>query len=393
MRVLQSMYDAGGGVPPQLAVTRRLVERGHEVRVLAHETLRGRVESRGARLVPLLQTLPGHDMTTAATDLVRDWEPSDPLEAAARFRDLVLFGPAAANAHEVLVELSVWRPDVIVLDWLLFGTALAAESAQVPAVVLIHSPYPLRKGEEGAQDFFAPGLVTMNAARAELGLGPLDHWDEQLLRCAALLSVAAPELDPASSTILPANVHHVGPATEPSTESWVSPWDPSDTDPLVLVSFSTTYMAQQDLAARVLEAVATLPVRVLLTTGPALGLDGVRIPDNVRVSTYIPHDAVLPQTALVITHAGFGTVQAAAAAGVPMVCLPCGRDQPGNAAHVAALGVGVVASPNATVEDLRAVIAGALADSELRDKAQSLGKLVSQYDGTAAIVAQVEALA
>ena len=48
MRVLQSLYDAGGGVAPQLAVTRALVERGHEVRVLAHETLRAAVEQRGA---------------------------------------------------------------------------------------------------------------------------------------------------------------------------------------------------------------------------------------------------------------------------------------------------------------------------------------------------------
>ena len=37
MRILQSLYDAGGGVPPQLAITQLLVDRGHEVMVLAHE--------------------------------------------------------------------------------------------------------------------------------------------------------------------------------------------------------------------------------------------------------------------------------------------------------------------------------------------------------------------
>src|SRR3954464_7278776 len=102
MRILQTLYDGGGGVVPQLAITRRLVERGHEVRVLAHETLRGRVEERGAQFSAFRATLPGHDMTRAETDLVRDWEPADPIEAAARFRDLVLFGPALANAREVL---------------------------------------------------------------------------------------------------------------------------------------------------------------------------------------------------------------------------------------------------------------------------------------------------
>src|SRR4051794_8162925 len=122
MRILQSLYDAGGGVPPQLAVTRRLVERGHEVTVLAHETLRARVEQRGASLVPLRATLPGHDMTRAETDLVRDWEPEDPVEGAVRFRDLVLFGPARANAGEVLEVLKAHPADAILLDWLLFGT-------------------------------------------------------------------------------------------------------------------------------------------------------------------------------------------------------------------------------------------------------------------------------
>src|SRR5581483_11827730 len=127
MRILQTLYDAGGGVPPQLAVTRRLVERGHEVRVLAHDTLRDRVEDAGAEFTPFRQTLPGHDMRRAETDLVRDWEPSDPLEGLARFRDGVLFGPAAANATEVLALLETWRAEAVVFDWLLFGTALAAE--------------------------------------------------------------------------------------------------------------------------------------------------------------------------------------------------------------------------------------------------------------------------
>src|SRR3954447_4061974 len=98
MRILQSLYDGGGGGPPQLAITRRLVERGHQVRVLAHEPLRERVESRGAQFTPFVSTLPGHDMRTPETDLVRDWKPEDPMEALARFRDLVLFGPALPNA-------------------------------------------------------------------------------------------------------------------------------------------------------------------------------------------------------------------------------------------------------------------------------------------------------
>src|SRR4051812_6116121 len=161
MRILQTLYDGGGGVPPQLAVTRRLVERGHEVRVLAHDTLRGSIEAAGAGFTAFRDTLPGHDMRRAETDLVRDWEPSDPLEGLARFRDRVLFGPAAANAAEVLALLDDWRADALVLDWLLFGTALAAERAGIPAIALVHLPYPLRTSD-ALDAFMAPGLATLN---------------------------------------------------------------------------------------------------------------------------------------------------------------------------------------------------------------------------------------
>src|SRR4051794_19752376 len=132
MRILQTLYDGGGGVPPQLAVTRRLVERGHEVRVLAHDTLRGSLEAAGAAFTPFRDTLPGHDMRRAETDLVRDWEPSDPLEGLARFRDRVLFGPAAANAAEVLALLDEWRGGGPPLSPVVFGCAPAGPRRPPP---------------------------------------------------------------------------------------------------------------------------------------------------------------------------------------------------------------------------------------------------------------------
>jgi len=392
VRILQSLYDGGGGVPPQLAVTRRLVERGHELRVLAHDTLRDRVEGTGAEFCVFRDTLPGHDMRRAETDLVRDWEPSDPLEGLARFRDGVLFGPAAANAAEVLALLERWRPDAILLDWLLFGTALAAERAVIPAVALVHVPYPLRTND-GLDPFMAPGLTTMNEARRTLGLEPLECWDEQVLRCRYVDVLTVPELDAAGEADLPPNVRHVGPAFDHREETWTPPWKPSASEPLVLVSFSTTFMDQREVASRVLEAVGTLPMRVLLTTGPSLRLDGVAIPSNVHVSTYAPHAAVLRDAALVITHAGFGTVQASLAAGVPLVCLPTGRDQPFNAARVAELGAGVALDALPAVDDIRAAVKVALAGGVMRERAGAIADVLGRADGVAAVVAHVESLA
>jgi UDP:flavonoid glycosyltransferase YjiC (YdhE family) len=392
MRILQSLYDAGGGVPPQLAITRGLVSRGHDVRVLAHETLRGRVEERGAQLTPFRATLPGHDMTRPETDLVRDWEPSDPLEALSRFRDLVLFGPAAANAAEVLSVLDQWPADVVVLDWLLFGTALAAERANVPSVALAHVPYPLRTPNGVPDDFFAPGLAVMNEARAGLGLEPVDHWDQQLLNSDTVFVLTAPEVDPAGELELPANVRFAGLAAEPAPDGWESPWPATNADPLVVMSFSTTFMDQGDLAQRVLRAVEDLQARVLFTTGPALSADALELPDNVRVVPYVAHGSVLPQAALIVTHAGFGTVQAALSAGVPMVCLPSGRDQPANGARVEQLGVGRALDPAAAPEEIRAAILDVLGDPQFKRNAERMAAVLGARDGVGVVVDRVEAL-
>jgi UDP:flavonoid glycosyltransferase YjiC (YdhE family) len=124
-----------------------------------------------------------------------------------------------------------------------------------------------------------------------------------------------------------------------------------------VLSFSTSYMNQQALAQSVLDALGGLPVRALLTAGPALETHALRLPANARMVDYVPHRTVLPHAALMVTHAGWQTVNAALADGVPLVCVPDQRDQPDNAARVVACGAGVRVSKRASPAKLRRVIA------------------------------------
>ena len=80
-----------------------------------------------------------------------------------------------------------------------------------------------------------------------------------------------------------------------------------------------------------LEAVAALPVRVLLTLGGVLMSNSVNAPANVTVREFVPHDLVLPYMATVISHGGLSTITTALTAGVPLLCIPQGRDQHYNA--------------------------------------------------------------
>jgi MGT family glycosyltransferase len=406
-----------GNAPPQLAVTRQLVERGHEVRVLAHVAARERIERTGAEFVEFRHAVPAMDITRRETDSIRDWEAHTRFGAGMRMLENGLFAFVVSTSRECAELLARWPADVVVFDWLLSGAAIAAEGAGVPAVALVHCPYPLpldgmpplfsgglspMDGRLGAvrdrllnriaTRLLARGVPLLNKARAEQGLPPLRDWSSQLLGAQEICVMTAPELDFSSRGVLPANVRYVGPSFEPYPREWSSPWPATNSDPLVLVSFSTSYMDQLGLAQRVLDALAGLPVRALLTAGPALDAQALRIPANVRVADYIPHRTVLPHAALVVTHAGWQTVNAALADGVPLVCIPDGRDQPDNAARVLARGAGVRVRKSASPGKLRRAIADALADPALKRGASAMAEALARSDGALAIVETVERL-
>jgi UDP:flavonoid glycosyltransferase YjiC (YdhE family) len=405
-----------GNAPPQLALTRRLVERGHEVRVLAHRAASERVQQTGADFVEFHQAHPEFDITKRETDSLRDWEARTKLGASLRLLKNAMFAFVLSTARECAASLQDWPAEAVVFDWMFTGAAVAAESAGLPAVALVHCPYPLSvkgapplfsgmspmSGPAGrvrdgllswfADRGFATGLPLLNKARAEQGLGPLPRWDAQLLGAQAIYVMTAPELDFASQGALPANVRYVGPAFEPFTREWASPWPAQNTDPLVLVSFSTSYMNQGALVQRVLDALAKLPVRVLLTSGPALDVAGLRVPANTHVEAFIPHRTVLPHASLVISHAGWQTINAALADGVPLVCIPDGRDQPGNAARVVSAGAGVRVGKGASPKKLRGVIAAALEDPEIKRNAEVIAAAQARSDGALTIAEELERL-
>jgi UDP:flavonoid glycosyltransferase YjiC (YdhE family) len=386
------------------------------VKVLAHETLRERVEARGAEFVTFRKTYPDLDLSRPETDDFADWGARTPIGAAKRFRDRALRGAARPTAVELVELLDRWPAEAIVSDVMLVGAVAAADRAGVPAFVLVHCPYPLpaagapplgtglRPGRtalgrardrvlsSAASRFYGPVLDTLNEVRGELGLAAVTKPEDAVASTAGTFVLTAPELDFTSRAALPGNVRYVGPAFEPVRGDWQPPWPETNRDPLVLISFSTTYTDQRALARPVLAAVSTPHVRALFTRGPALDLTGLAIPENTHVVPYAPHALVLPHASLAVTHAGFGTIQAALAAGVPLVCIPDSRDQPDNAARVLAVGAGLRVRKTASPERLRKTIEAALTDPALRERARQMSVVLGRSDGAAAVVDAVEAV-
>jgi UDP:flavonoid glycosyltransferase YjiC (YdhE family) len=401
VRVFQTLIAFSGNAPPQLA----------------HRATRERVQRTGAEFVEFRRTFPDMDITRRETDTLRDWEPRTPVGYVRALLKNALFAFVEDVARDCVELLEDWPAEVVVFDWMLIGAAIAAERAGLPAVTLVHCPYPLpvdggppvglglrpMPGRLGVlRDRFlraavsrvlaATGRPLVNRARVEQGLAPLQDWEDQLLGVQATYMMTAPELDFSSRGRLPANVHYVGPAFEPYTHKWESPWPETNTDPLVLISFSTSYMNQRALVQRVLDAVGELPVRALLTAGPALEIGQLSIAANTRTVAFIPHRTVLPHATLVVTHAGWQTINAALADGVPLVCVPDGRDQPDNAARVVACGAGVRVRKDTSPRKLRRVIAQALEDQALKRAAERMAEALGRSDGALAVAEAVERL-
>jgi MGT family glycosyltransferase len=378
MKILVAGWDSGGGVEAVQTVVGRAVARGHRVRVLGTEGLRSRFESAGATFVRY-RYAPDNDMTDPDTDLIKDWQSRNLLTQWRRVRDRQLCGPAREFCRDVAEELQREPADVAVVDTMIPAAMFGAEAAGVPAVIVMHGPYliphpeippigtglmpakgPLgrlrdRSAAAATNAAFRSAMPALNQARAEVGLAPVRDWPDLMSQADRVLVCSSPSYDFAPGSA-PANVRYVGPQLddhpgEGSGGSWAgSPgW--------VLVGLSSTIMRQEGLLQRAADALGQLPVRGLVTTGPAVDPAVISAPDNVTVTRWVRHADVLPYSSAVITHGGHGTVMKALIAGVPLVVVPMGRDQPDNAARVVHAGAGVRLRKNASVSALREAVA------------------------------------
>lgn len=135
-------------------------------------------------------------------------------------------------------------------------------------------------------------------------------------------------------------------------------------EPLVYLTYGTGFGTPDSLHAAA-EALAALPVRVLVATGPSVDPEALgELPERVTAVSWVPQAKVLEHASLVVHHGGSGTTLAALGAAVPQVVLPLGADQFANSDAVSDSGAGRCLHPaELTGENLRAM-AGEVLESQ-----------------------------
>lgn len=404
-------------MPPTIAAVRALVARGHNVRFLGDDSILPEMRATGARTLPWRRA-PNRRDRSPQSCFARDWETADTIAAFRSWANAIFLGPAALYAEDVVEAARAELTDLLVGCDLLFGGMVAAEALRIPSALLAtnvsllrlpgHPPFgpgllppkdetERQKHEHLAQmgqALFDSFLPPLNAARARFGLAPLDHVFDQV-RPERLLLATSPSFD-LPTTALPSFVRYVGPILE--EPAWIErgrlPTRGAGWRPTVLVSFSTTYQGQEAALAATMDALSDLPVRGIVTMGNALDGKAFVAPANVEIVRGASHDAILPQAAAVITHAGHGTTLRALRAGVPILALPMGRDQNENAARVEYHGVGLRLDPRASAEKISAALRRILSEPEFTANARRLSRaLAEEGDGAQRFAAEVEALA
>jgi MGT family glycosyltransferase len=401
-RVLVYTTPGPGNIYPVVPTLLELAARGHELHVRTRDTEAERLRSLGLDAMAIDPRI--HEIE------IDDYRGRSQIDASMRLlRAIAARGKIEIETVEAAVE--EFRPEVLLIDATAQGAGYAAEASGLPwaqycpfppAIRSVDAP-PYGLGVRPASGFaghvrdrllnwlgerlLAGQLRPLNELRAGLGLPPLDAFDEQYKRSDRfILFTAEPFEYPRSDW--PENVRLVGPGIwgpQEQTPAWLA----AETRPIVLVTASTEFQADEKLIATSLDALAAEPVAVIATTAAH---DPARFkpPANARVERFLAHDPIIERAACVISHGGQGTTQKALAAGVPVCVVPFCRDQFEVARRVEVADAGVRLSPRRlTPRRLRRSVRDAISK---RPGAERVSRSFAAAGGAAAAAEAVEEL-
>jgi MGT family glycosyltransferase len=377
-RFLFVTWDGAGNLVPTLGIAGALARRGHDVRLLGHRSIDERVGGGGWRFRPFSHA----DALDAGT--------AHGTSEMAAMAEASWFN--GALAEDVRDELARESADAVIVDCMLFAGMSAAQAWGIPTAALFHGAFALFRGGP-LVDMLSRWVPDLNAVRDRFGLPRVARLADVHDACA--LSVAATPREFEPPIPVPSNVRFAGPILDGPAlvrTAGSAPEVPAS-EPLALVSFSTSQQRQLSVLRRIVDALGAVAARAVVTTGPAVDPSELSTPANVDVVQFVPHDRLLTRASLVITHAGLGTVMAALAHGVPLLCMPMGRDQFFNAARVEALGAGRTLAADASVDVIADAVRAGLADGGMRTAAGRMQRAIAAYNGGAAAIEEIERLA
>jgi UDP:flavonoid glycosyltransferase YjiC (YdhE family) len=168
----------------------------------------------------------------------------------------------------------------------------------------------------------------------------------------------------------------------------------------------------------VVDALGGRKINVILATGSRVYADGFSsLPDNIKMSAWVPGFRVISEADAIVFHGGYATMMESLSLGKPSIVIPSQIEQEGNGRRLEHLGTGVVlklSSENPvvvegvwpygkftyftqsrydlTAEQLISSVDRVLNEAGYRESAMSLREKIEGYRGAAAAMERVERL-
>jgi hypothetical protein len=255
-RFLLVSWDGGGNLGPELSIARRLIARGHTVRLLGDPTLAGEARASGCAF-SAWRTAPHKQAPGRENDIFKDYELGGPLQLIDTYMREFLAEPAPPWVADTLQELECRPVDAVLVDFALPAALIAAQRLKLPTATLMPNIWviptrgipPMGPGFLPAKSFvgrardaivrsmtervFQRALPALNATRQAHGLAPVSDVYQQFLAADQILVQTSPAFD-FTSPHLPSNVRYVGPELDDPAWSigaaarWQSPFAADD---------------------------------------------------------------------------------------------------------------------------------------------------------------------
>lgn len=402
---------------PFLAVGRELVARGHRVTVGAHAMHRDAVVAAGLDFVVASGIAEPRDKAAFAARAFHSLR-------GPRFVVHELAARDVAESHALLAPVCA-DADAIVTTTLAFAGQILGETSNAawlsavlsPSVFLAADDPPAtgigwldrylrgspRRGawlRQVAEAVTSSWTVPVRQFRRSLGLAPVSSWGDPFHRGQhardGVLAMYSPLLGALPADV-PAKTTQVGwcryTADDGSLDDALMRFLDMGEPPLVFTLGSAAVHAGESFLRESIEATRMLGRRAVLLAGsPGLRERLPPLPAQIIAVDYASHGALFERAAAVVHHGGIGTTHEALRAGVPMLVVPHGFDQPDNAARVHRLGVAAVLPSGRYRADRAAgALRRLLADPDIDARASAVAASLRVEQGASMAASTIEA--
>lgn len=290
---------------------------------------------------------------------------------------------APAMRADLISVFDEFRPEIVIHERGELAAAPMAQARNIPHVTVAFSgALP-----DWSDSLVMESLVPMWAAEG-LAAPTMDDIDGDLY-----LHPFPPSFgqEPTTSYVRPMRPEAVG-GDDSGPPDWLE--DLGTTRPLVYLTSGTEPAAAMAPWAAAIEALGSIDVDAVATIGRHLDESVLgNVPPNVRVERFVPQRFLLDRAAIVMSHAGAGSMLGAASRGLPQLFSPLLADQWENADAATGAGVAITCELDSrSAADIATALRSLLDDDRFRHAATKVAAEIQSMPAPDDHVATIEAL-